>query len=181
MQFLAFGLSFQLFTFGLLMSAHASHVAGVQGPHEVETNAVHMDAAPAWVTRVRVDKVIDHIQMVLEWDIRRINVYWHSDQAEFAKGHGKGPLVMAYSLKNENAVHIGPRVNDANFNQYFGHELVHIIAYQKYKEAIPKWLEEGLANYLAKTAKVDYRWMAGKPYPKDPQCQDRCRPEKINS
>ncbi len=137
------------------------------GSHEVETNSVHMASAPGWVTRVKVDKVIDHIQMVLEWDIRRIEAYWHSDATEFAKGHGRGPLVMAYSLKDKNAIHLGPKVTDANFNAYFGHELVHIIAYQKYKQAIPKWLEEGLANYLAKTAKVDYHWLSSQAAPKD--------------
>jgi len=44
---------------------------------------------------------------------------------------------------------------------------VHIIIYQKYKEAIPKWLEEGLANYLAKQGQVNYQWLAAHPFPKD--------------
>src|SRR5690606_14376126 len=37
----------------------------------------------------------------------------------------------------------------------------------KYKSAIPKWLEEGLANHLSRAKKVDYRWLASQPFPED--------------
>jgi hypothetical protein len=134
---------------------------------EIQTNAVHMADSPSWVTRVRVEKIIDHIQMVLEWDIHRIEVLWHKDQASFEKVHSLGPTAIAVSLKADNTIHLGPRITSANFDQVFGHELVHTISAQKYKGAIPAWLEEGLANYLAKTGKVDYKFLASQPYPAD--------------
>lgn len=133
----------------------------------VRTNAVEMPNAPDWVTVNRVDKVVEHIQMILEWDIRRIKALWYMDQAAFEKVHGMGRTVVAVSMRSQNTVHLGPRVNSSNFDQVFTHELVHVISYQKYKDAIPKWLEEGLANYLGKVGKVDYDKLAAHPFPKD--------------
>jgi hypothetical protein len=135
--------------------------------NEIKTNAVVMAGAPDWVTPQRIDKIVDHIESLLEWDIRRVKVTWYTSQTEFEKVHGLGPTVLAISRKNDNTVHIGPRVNDANFDGVFGHEMVHIISFQKYKGAIPAWLEEGLANYLSQRAKVDYVWLSKHPAPDD--------------
>jgi hypothetical protein len=134
---------------------------------EVETNQIHTADAPKWVTMNRLDRIVNHIQTLLEWDIRKIEVKWYKDQAEFEKMHGLGKIVMAVSKKPENTVYLGPKVVDSNFDQTLGHELVHIISYQKYHTAIPKWLEEGLANYLAKMGTVDYKWLASRPFPAD--------------
>lgn len=133
----------------------------------VQTNAVEMPNAPDWVTVNRIDKVVEHIQMILEWNIRRIKVLWYADQAAFEKAHGMGRTVVAVSMRSQNTVHLGPRVNSSNFDSVFTHELVHVISYQKYKDAIPKWLEEGLANHLGKVGKVDYDKLATHPFPKD--------------
>ena len=110
--------------------------------------------------------------MVLEWDIRKIQVYFHSDEASFERSNNLGPAIIAVSLKADNAVHLGPKVTTQNFDQVFGHELVHIISYQKYKDAIPKWLEEGLANYLSKNGNVDYKWLAASRF--RPMCGAWC-------
>lgn len=134
---------------------------------EIVTNSVHMADAPKWLSRVRVDKIINHIQMVLEWDIRKIEAVWYSDPEAFEKAQSLGPLALAVSRKGDNKILLGPKVTSANFDAVFGHELVHIISFQKYKDAIPKWLEEGLANYLAKAGKVDYSWLASQPLPAD--------------
>jgi hypothetical protein len=134
---------------------------------EIDTNAVHMAQAPSWLKRTRVEKVTDRIQTKLEWTIRKINVFWYSNQAEFQQAHTLGPLAMAVSRKNDNTIHLGPKVSDANFDSTFGHELVHIILGQKYKDAVPKWLEEGLANHLSQSGKVDYKWLASQPFPDD--------------
>jgi hypothetical protein len=135
--------------------------------HEVDTNNVYMGDAPDWVSRNRVEKVVAHIQTLLEWDIRKVTVSWYKDEAKFESAHNLGANMLAVSIKNSNTIHLGPRVTNANFDQVFGHELVHIISYQKYKGAIPQWLEEGLANHLAKNANVDYHWLAGEPFPSD--------------
>lgn len=134
---------------------------------EIETNNVHMANAPDWLTRGRVEKVIAHIQMVLEWDIRKVEVTFYHDQSTFERAHKLGPLAAAFSRKSDNTIHLGPTITTQNFDRYFGHELVHIILGQKYKSAIPGWLEEGLANHLAHSGKVDYAWLKKQPFPSD--------------
>jgi hypothetical protein len=144
----------------------------------VDTNEVRSDAAPAWVKTPLVDRVVERIQSKLEWDIRKIRLVWHSDQQEFRKAHGFDDSVLAFSRKSDNSVHMGPRVSETNFESVFGHELVHVILFQKYKGAVPKWLEEGLANSLSnhqplvKNGKVasdqshwsvDYAWLTAQP------------------
>lgn len=134
---------------------------------ELQTNSTYSSDVPAWVNKSMIDHVTERIQSFLEWDIHRVKVNWYKDEAAFEKAHGLGPTVLAVSRRQENAVWIGPRVTKSNFDQVFGHELVHVISYQKYKGAIPAWFEEGLANYISKSATVDYKWLAGRPFPKD--------------
>jgi hypothetical protein len=121
------------------------------GPARATANPVSTNAAtflnpPAWLNESRIDRVVDQIQQYMEWDIRKVSVTWHNDQAEFQKFHGYDATVLAVSRKPDNTIHLGPRVTSQNFDSVFGHELVHIILFQKYKDSVPKWLEEGLAN-----------------------------------
>jgi hypothetical protein len=67
----------------------------------------------------------------------------------------------------ENDIHLGPKVTNENFDTIFGHEMSHIISFQKYKGAIPQWLEEGVANHVAQAAQVDYIWLVSRPFPED--------------
>ena len=130
---------------------------------EIETNTISMENVPTWVKSNRVEKVVEQIQSRLEWDIRKVKVTWFTDQAAFEKLHGFGPAVLAFARQSDNSIQIGPRVTDASFDGIFGHELVHVILYQKYKGAVPKWLEEGLANYTVQRDTVDYSWLASQP------------------
>lgn len=125
----------------------------------LETNEVSMASAPAWLKVNQVQKVVDRIQNSMEWDIRKVKVYWYADPALFLKAHGFDGTVLAFSRKSDNSIHLGPRVDLRSFDGLFGHELVHVIVYQKYKDAIPKWLEEGLANYIGRKSPVDYAWL----------------------
>jgi hypothetical protein len=136
---------------------------------EIKTNGVTMPNAPDWLTTSRVDKVIERMQGKLEWTIRQINVYWYKTQDEFDKAQNFGTLASAVTKKVDGVttVHMGPKVTQTEFDEIFGHELVHVIVNQKYGESIPKWLEEGLANHLAKRGAVDYKWLAGQPFPND--------------
>jgi hypothetical protein len=157
--------AFKFMVFGFMLfgqeDVRATANAGTKtNAHEIRTNEIHMADAPAWVTTGRVDDIVTQIQSLLEWRIRQIEVYWHKDQTEFEKSHGFGPVVLAISKRADNSVHLGPKVADKNFDRIFGHELVHIISYQKYKDAIPRWLEEGLANHVSHRAKVDYHWLS---------------------
>jgi hypothetical protein len=130
---------------------------------EIQTNNIYMQDAPAWLSESRVEKATQPIQSFLEWDIRRIKVFFYSDDASFRKVHQLSVAINAFSRKADNTIHLGPKVTDKNFESIFGHELVHIVLYQKYKDAIPAWLEEGLANYVGKKEKVNYQWLAAQP------------------
>ena len=136
---------------------------------EIQTNEISMDNAPEWLTQTRVEGVTFRIQQKLEWTTRKVAVKWYSNRSDFERAHSLGPNAMAVTvgLGDKAIVHLGPRVNTTNFDQTFGHELVHVIVIQKYKSAIPKWLEEGLANDYSNHGKVDYKSLAKHPFPDD--------------
>jgi hypothetical protein len=129
---------------------------------EIFTNNVRVPSPPSWLTVSRVEKVTARVQGILEWDIIRVTVYFYTDAAAFERVHNLGSAVIAYSRPEDNSVHMGPKVGTGNFDRYFGHELTHVVIAQKYKTAIPKWLDEGLANYVGKID-VDYAWLAAQP------------------
>ena len=134
------------------------------GPHSINTNVAHSDNPPSWVTSSRVDRIEEKVADKLGGvDFHKISLAFYTDQAAFRHAHGFDDTVLAFTIKPENAVSVGPRVTTADFDPVFGHELVHVILYQKYKNAVPSWLEEGLANYLVKYGSVDYRWLASLP------------------
>jgi hypothetical protein len=139
--------------------------ASAQASHTIDINELTMTNSPDWLTESRVQNVVDHIEPTLEWDIRKIRVTWYTDQVAFQKLHGFGDSVLAFTLKKDNTISVGPKVTDDDFDRVFGHELVHIILGQKYKDAIPGWLEEGLANYISKHGTMDYPWLASQPRP----------------
>ncbi len=126
-----------------------------------------MKTAPKWLTGTRINKVADKVQSTLEWTIRRAEVIWYSDENEFVTAHGLSPTLVAFSKKIANTIHLGPKITEKNFDAIFAHELVHIVAFQKYKEAIPAWLEEGLANHIGSTAKVNYKWLQAQDLPEN--------------
>ena len=133
-----------------------------------QTNALNVKNAPKWVKRTKVEKATDRIQTKLEWSIRRVNMFWYSTTDSFVAAHSLGPRALAVtSIRNGVVtIHMGPQVSQDNYEQVVGHELVHVIVYQKYKSAIPKWLEEGLANFLSRKKKPDYKWLASQEFPK---------------
>ncbi len=131
----------------------------------IDTNAVQIENAPEWVTESSVEQAVSRIQDKLEWDIRKVKAYWVESLAEFDRKHGFGTSVTAFSLKKENIIYLSPRITREKFEGTLGHELVHVILYQKYKNAIPLWIEEGLANFLAKNARADYSQLKGKKLP----------------
>lgn len=128
---------------------------------ELLTNCARFTNAPKWLTMNRVNNVAAPIENFMEWSTRRVEVTWYDNQASFQAAHSLGPAAIAVSFRGQNKIILGPKVTEANFNQVFGHELVHVISAQKYKQAIPAWLEEGVANHISKNGKVNYRALAG--------------------
>lgn len=134
---------------------------------ELLTNCARFTDAPKWLNLSRVNRIADSVTRIMEWDIRRVDVVWYQNQKDFEAAHSLGPLPLAITQRNANRILLGPKVVESNFDRVFGHELVHVTSAQKYKDAIPKWLEEGVANYVAKFEKVDYVAMNKRPLPKD--------------
>jgi hypothetical protein len=130
---------------------------------ELVTNEALFANAPSWLTRTQVQQAVQKIQKTMEWDIRQVKVTWYYDQKAFQDFHGFDESVLAVTNKPENKIYLGPRVNTEHFGPVFGHELVHIVLFQKFHDAVPKWLEEGLANYVAHQGTVDYVWLASQP------------------
>jgi hypothetical protein len=128
---------------------------------QMRLNQLTVDAPPAWLKESRVQRVVDRIQSKLEWDIRKIRVVFHMDEKAFLKEFGNDTAsIAAFARKSDMSVHVGPAVTTQNFDEVFGHELSHVISYQKYKDAIPRWLEEGLANFVSRKTKPNYGWIA---------------------
>lgn len=135
---------------------------------EITTDYVHIGNPPSWLTESRVTRVVEKIQNKLESDKwkKRVEVYFYTDAESFKRAHGSGDWIEAYSRTDDNgsAIHLGPQIDSSRFDGTFGHELVHVMLHQKYKTAIPGWLEEGLANHLADKGTVDYGWLAHQPF-----------------
>ncbi len=136
---------------------------------DFQTNELRMHQAPQWLNRIAVEKVTNKIQRKLEWKIRRIDVFWHATADSFSKAQSLGSRPTAVTVKaaDKATIHMGPTTTQENFKRVLGHELVHVIFFQKYKGAIPSWLEEGFANHLSRPEAVDYRWLVQQKRPQD--------------
>ena len=131
---------------------------------QITTNFVNFENAPDWLTEKQLEEATSPIRAYLEWDLVRIKVLYHPSVEEF-DAITKLPFKLeAFFRQKDSTVHLSPRVTKEKFASVFGHELVHATFYQKYKGAIPPWLEEGLANYIPKKTKADYVWLASQPY-----------------
>ena len=136
---------------------------------DIQTNAIDFHGAPSWLTQTRIEKSADRMQEKLEWPIRRVPVTYYENKADYLRAQSLGPMADAVTIfhGDKAEVHISPDVKSDQFDQILQHELTHVILGQKYKTAIPKWFEEGLANHYAKRGKVDYAWLNKQNLPKE--------------
>src|SRR5689334_22111367 len=81
---------------------------------QLKTNGIIMNDAPKWVTVNRIDKVVNRIQSLLEWSIRRIDVQYYQDEERYAQVNKLGPSAIAFAMRANDSVHLGPRVTDQN-------------------------------------------------------------------
>lgn len=128
-----------------------------------------MSNAPDWLKQPRVEKVTDHIELHLKPTGQRTKVIWYNTEEAYDKvvSYGAASLAVTKYDGGVASVVIGPQVNDKNFDEVFGHEMVHVILFQRFQGAVPKWLEEGMANYFSSKEKIDYKWLANQPFPED--------------
>lgn len=132
---------------------------------EITLNQLTLYNPPDWLTSSSVQAVVDRVQNYLEWDLRKLSVFYHGDIAEFNQQHQFSFGVDAFFRKSDSTIHLSPKVTANNFSQIFGHELVHALFFQKYKKAIPVWLEEGLANRIAQYPSPNYSWLKTQSWP----------------
>ncbi|MEO5666513.1 MAG: hypothetical protein ABIR96_00495 [Bdellovibrionota bacterium] len=128
----------------------------------ITTNSVVIENAPSWLTDSKIQDIVDRVEMYLEWSIHRTKATFYSDQAQFiAKFNGRAASdILAFTKRNDLTIHLGPLVTKETFEGVFAHELSHVILFQKYKDAIPPWLTEGLCNSVGGIVKVNYVWLA---------------------
>jgi hypothetical protein len=127
---------------------------------------IHFKKPPQWLTLSLAQKTISRVKGFLDWDPRHAEISFYTDTREFeahlASHHSDRYISHAVTEKNQSQIHLGPQVTGRNFAQVFGHELVHLALFQKYKDEVPHWLEEGLANYVPgkdDDLLVDYAWL----------------------
>lgn len=130
---------------------------------EITINQAYFHNAPDWLKEYRLQSVVDKVQSFLEWDIRRIHVYYYANPTDFNRKLTLNFRAAAFFRRADSTLHLGPEVETHNFDRIFTHELVHAIFYQKYKGSVPSWLEEGFANYIGQTERVDYAWLVRQP------------------
>lgn len=128
----------------------------------IQTNSVNIENAPNWLSEYAVQSIVDKVEYKLEWSIRRTTASFYRDQSVFiSKFNGRAASdIVAFTKRKDNTIHLGPRVTKDNFAMIFGHELAHVVLFQKYKDSIPPWLTEGLCNSIAGVDKIDYAWLA---------------------
>ncbi len=148
----------RLFTFALLAVTSLRAMA-----QPITTNNIQFVNPPSWLTETMITDSVSKIQNYLEWDLIRIRAFYHSDPKEYQAETELRFTTNAFFRRADQSIHLSPKVNSKNFNQVFGHELVHAIFFQKYKSAIPSWLEEGFANFIGTHSKPDYAWLSKQP------------------
>jgi hypothetical protein len=123
------------------------------------TNAMEVDSSPRWLTEAMVTRAAAKVESRLEWSLHRVKGIFYKTPEEFQKIHGHpGAPILAFYRQQTKDIHFGPLVTKENFESTFAHELAHVVVAQKYKDHLPKWLEEGLANSTADKNDVD--WVA---------------------
>lgn len=126
---------------------------------ELAANCCKVLDPPAWLTRDQLSDIADRVERKLGWDIRRVQLIFHKSQDSLLKASKLSFPIRAFFRKKDQTVHLGAKITATNLSEILGHELVHVIFFQKYKDAIPNWLNEGLANHIGSGILVDYRWL----------------------
>lgn len=117
-------------------------------------NEVRFENPPPWVTSREVKAALRVVERNLEWDLRKVSVIFETKADAFEQRFGMPADILAFSEKSARRIVMGPRVGAENFREVLTHELVHHAVAQKFKAAIPIWLEEGLANHWARPGRV---------------------------
>lgn len=134
-----------------------------------KTNCCNVENAPEWLSSYTLSDIATEMESKLHWSIRRVKVVFHNTNQSFASASNLNFIAAAFFSPSRQAIEFSPQKDLAEFTPTFRHELVHVISNQKFKDSIPRWLEEGFANYIGSKRKVDYKWLAKQSLPKASQ------------
>lgn len=134
-------------------------------PNSFRTNCCDVSNAPKWLSNFKVGDIAAQMEREMGWSIRRVKVIFHDTDAEFNEAANLNFSANAFFSPSRQTIEFKPQKDLATFTPTFRHELSHVISNQKFKGAIPAWLEEGFANYLGSKRKVDYKWLATQSLP----------------
>jgi hypothetical protein len=149
------------FFVGLLVAGSPVFASG----QNFRTNCCDVTNAPKWLTNFKVSDIAAQMERDMGWSIRRVKVVFHDSSQSLQSAANLNFAAEAFFSPARQTVEFGPQKDMGSFIATFRHELAHVISNQKFKGAIPSWLEEGFANYLGSKRKVDYQWLAGQRLP----------------
>ncbi len=137
------------------------------------TNSLEIQNPPNWLKTNAINRVAARIENKLEWSPKRISARFYATENAFVAAHGypQSPI-LAFYRSSTKEIHFGPRVTVENIEKVLAHEMAHAVLAQKYSTRLPKWLEEGLANWAAKNDGVKWRVLA--------QSKNRLDPRSIH-
>ena len=130
-----------------------------------KTNCCSVENAPDWLSSYTLSDIASDMERDMGWTIRRVNVKFHSTADTFKNAAKLNFIAAAFYSPSSQTIEFSPVKDLASFSPIFRHELSHVISTQKFKGAIPSWLEEGFANYLGSKYKVDFKWLASQTLP----------------
>lgn len=134
-------------------------------PNSYKTNCCAVENAPSWLSSYLMSDISAEMEQKMHWVIRRVRVVFHNNKATFASAANLNFSASAFFSPMGQVIEFSPQPNLETFAPIFRHELAHVISNQKFKGAIPRWLEEGFANFLGSRHDVDYKWLAAQTLP----------------
>ncbi len=132
---------------------------------DYRTNCCEVKGAPNWLSSYTLQDLAVAIESKMHWSTRRIKVEFYGSGDDFQRASGLNFVANAFFNPNQQLIGVSPQKDLETFKPTFRHEMVHVISNQKFKGAIPNWLEEGFANYLGSKRQVDYKWLASQNIP----------------
>jgi hypothetical protein len=149
----------------LIMTLIFATTTTYAAPNSYRTNCCEVTNAPKWLTNFKLSDIAAKMERDMGWSIRRVKVIFHDTDASFSGAANLNFSANAFFSPARQTIEFKPQKDLETFTPTFRHELSHVISNQKFKGAIPSWLEEGFANYLGSKRKVDYKWLAAQELP----------------
>ncbi len=129
---------------------------------DLEVEGIQFKNIPEWFQKEAVEKSLKDLRLRSGWVPTGTVVHFYSDlglwNLELLRVGFQSTPTAAFADPGENAVRIGPSLKSENFEHLFLHEVSHLVSWQIFR-GLPSWLEEGFAEWLARSPYLDYSWI----------------------